>query len=112
MNVTYEKKKKMTYIGYHTEISPEEAYQKCPEFWDKEYAAKYVRLWQTMQPENAVEKAILDNGIGMHDATWRTTFGGDIYMENGSHGCVNLPETIAEVLFEQMSVGTPVVVFG
>ena len=66
MNVTYEKKKKMTFIGYHTEISPEEAYQKCPEFWDKEYAAKYVRLWQTMQPENAVEKAILDNGIGMY----------------------------------------------
>ena len=56
----------MTFIGYHTEISPEEAYQKCPEFWDKEYAAKYVRLWQTMQPENAVEKAILDNGIGMY----------------------------------------------
>ena len=66
MNVTYEKKNKMTFIGYHTEIKPEEAYQKCPEFWDKEYAAKYARLWQTMQPENAVEKAILDNGIGMY----------------------------------------------
>ena len=60
MNVIYEKKNKMTFIGYHTEINPEEAYQKCPEFWDKEYAAKYARLWQTMQPENAVEKAVLD----------------------------------------------------
>ena len=30
MNVTYEKKNKMTFIGYHTEIKPEEAYQKCP----------------------------------------------------------------------------------
>ena len=65
MNVTYEKKDAMTFIGYHTEIHPEEAYQKCPEFWDKEYAAKYTRLWQTMKPENAVEKAILENGIGM-----------------------------------------------
>ena len=65
MNVTYEKKDAMTLIGYHTEIRPEEAYQKCPEFWDKEYAAKYARLWQTMEPENAVEKAILENGIGM-----------------------------------------------
>ena len=65
MNVTYEKKDAMTFIGYHTEIRPEEAYQKCPEFWDKEYAAKYARLWQTMKPENAVEKAILENGIGM-----------------------------------------------
>ena len=54
----------------------------------------------------------IDNGIGMHDAAWRTTFGGDIYLENGSHGCVNLPEAVVAVLFEQMSVGTPVVVFG
>lgn len=65
MNVNYEKKEAMTFIGYHTEILPEEAYQKCPEFWDREYAAKYARLWQTMQPETDVEKAILDNGIGM-----------------------------------------------
>lgn len=36
MNVTYEKKKAMTFIGYHTEISPDEGYVKCPEFWDKE----------------------------------------------------------------------------
>ena len=34
MNVTYEKKNAMTFIGYHAEIRPEEAYQKCPEFWD------------------------------------------------------------------------------
>lgn len=66
MNVTYEKKPEMTFIGYHTEIRPEEGYQKCPEFWDVEYAAKYARLWQTMKPENAVEKAILDHGIGMY----------------------------------------------
>ena len=57
MNVTYEKKDAMTFIGYHTEIRPEDGYQKCPEFWDKEYASKYARLWQTMWPETAVEKA-------------------------------------------------------
>ena len=34
MNVTYEKKDAMTFIGYHTEIRPEEGYQKCPEFCD------------------------------------------------------------------------------
>ena len=39
MNVICEKKNKMTFIGYHTEIHPEEAYQKCPEFWDKECQA-------------------------------------------------------------------------
>ena len=65
MNVKYEKKPEMTFIGYHTEIRPEEGYQKCPEFWDKEFAAKYARLWQTMKPETEIEKAILENEIGM-----------------------------------------------
>ncbi len=37
MNVTYEKKQAMTFIGYHTQIRPEEAYRKCPEFWDREW---------------------------------------------------------------------------
>ncbi len=29
-------------------------------------------------------------GFGMHDANWRNKFGGEIYKNNGSHGCVNL----------------------
>lgn len=66
MNVSYETKDAMTFIGYHTEIRPEEGYRKCPEFWDREYAAKYARLWQTMKPETALERAILENGIGMY----------------------------------------------
>ena len=64
MNVSYEKKETLSFIGFHTEIRNEEGYQKCPEFWDKEYSEKYARLWQTMRPENAVEQAILENGIG------------------------------------------------
>ena len=31
------------------------------------------------------------DGQGLHDATWRSSFGGNIYLTNGSHGCVNLP---------------------
>ena len=65
MNVTYEHKTAMTFIGFSTSIRPEEGYQKCPEFWDKEYAQKYAHLWKTMKPENPLEKAILENGVGM-----------------------------------------------
>ena len=32
-----------------------------------------------------------NGGIGMHDATWRSSFGGTIYKTGGSHGCINLP---------------------
>ena len=65
MNVNYEYNPAMTFIGFSTSIRPEEGYRKCPEFWDREYAEKYARLWQTMIPETPVEKAILENGIGL-----------------------------------------------
>ena len=65
MNVTYEHKPAMTFIGFSTTIRPEEGYQKCPEFWDQAYARRFARLWQTMQPETPLEQAILDNGVGL-----------------------------------------------
>ena len=49
---------------------------------------------------------------GLHDAAWRdsATFGGDTYMSNGSHGCVNLPLEFAAELYSFVEVGTPVIV--
>ncbi len=49
-------------------------------------------------------------GCGLHDATWRRKFGGNIYKTNGSHGCVNLPHDKAEELFNIVTVGTVVIV--
>ena len=49
--------------------------------------------------------------IGLHDATWRTRFGGDIYLRNGSHGCVNAPLYLAKTVFENIDEGTPVIVY-
>ncbi|MGN0670267.1 MAG: GyrI-like domain-containing protein [Oscillospiraceae bacterium] len=65
MNVRYEHKKAMTFIGFSTSIRADEGYVKCPEFWEKEYSQRFARLWQTMTPETPVEKAILENQIGM-----------------------------------------------
>ena len=50
------------------------------------------------------------NSVGLHDATWRSYFGGTIYKTNGSHGCVNLPYEKAKGLYSLVSVGTPVIV--
>lgn len=49
---------------------------------------------------------------GLHDAPWRgsTTFGGDTYVGNGSHGCVNLPLEFTAELYDFVEVGTPVIV--
>jgi lipoprotein-anchoring transpeptidase ErfK/SrfK len=45
---------------------------------------------------------------GLHDATWRSSFGGQDYYYGGSHGCVNLPDATAAFLFGWADVGTPV----
>ncbi len=50
--------------------------------------------------------------IGLHDASWRGSFGGDIYLTNGSHGCINMPHSAAATTFANVSVGTHVVVYG
>lgn len=52
-----------------------------------------------------------NGNIGMHDATWRGSFGGDIYKTNGSHGCINLPYENAKIIYEYMYTGFPVVCY-
>ncbi|WP_228731278.1 L,D-transpeptidase family protein [Clostridium zeae] len=52
-----------------------------------------------------------DQGIGIHDASWRSAFGGNIYRTNGSHGCVNSPFYLAKAVYENIQVGTPVICY-
>lgn len=49
--------------------------------------------------------------VGLHDAPWRSSFGGTIYKRSGSHGCVNLPPDIAEKVYANVEKGTPVVCY-
>ena len=52
-----------------------------------------------------------NGNVGMHDATWRGSFGGTIYLTSGSHGCVNLPLNMAAAIYEYVSTGFPVVCY-
>lgn len=47
---------------------------------------------------------------GIHDASWRKSFGGNIYKSNGSHGCVNIPFSAADTLYNTAPLGTVVIV--
>ncbi len=49
--------------------------------------------------------------VGMHDATWRRSFGGSIYKRNGSHGCINLPKSAAQTIYNTIKKGDPVLVY-
>lgn len=60
--------------------------------------AKYV-MWLT------------NGGICIHDSSWRDEYGGDIYLTDGSHGCVNTPLDEVKIIYENISIGTPVIVY-
>ena len=52
-----------------------------------------------------------NRGIGMHDAGWRSRFGGNIYKTDGSHGCINCPSNLVSAIYNSIEVGTPVVCY-
>ena len=50
-----------------------------------------------------------NGGIGFHDASWQSAFGGSRYLTYGSHGCVNMPAGAAGQLYGIIQSGTPVI---
>ncbi len=53
-----------------------------------------------------------NGGIGFHDASWRSSFGGNIYLYSGSHGCINMPYSAAKKLYENVTLDEKVIVYG
>ena len=51
-----------------------------------------------------------EDGQGLHDASWRHEFGGEIYKRKGSHGCVNLPTDLARDIYNNVEKGTKVLI--
>lgn len=62
--------------------------------------ASFVRRWMPVV-----------KSIGLHDANWRSEFGGEIYKRDGSHGCVNMPDETTDIIFENAEIGTPVMIY-
>ena len=52
----------------------------------------------------------IGRNYGIHDASWRSRFGGTIYKYNGSHGCVNVSSKAAAELYNMVEIGTPVII--
>jgi lipoprotein-anchoring transpeptidase ErfK/SrfK len=52
-----------------------------------------------------------NGNVGIHDLQTRAYFGGTIYLTNGSHGCVNTPYDAVQLIYNTISVGTPVIVY-
>ena len=62
--------------------------------------SSFVRYWMPF-----------NRGIGMHDASWRSSFGGTIYQTNGSHGCINLPTDAAATIYDTIDESYAIVCY-
>lgn len=51
------------------------------------------------------------SGVGIHDSPWQTNYGGNTYLTKGSHGCINTPPDVMVKIYDQIEIGTPVVVY-
>lgn len=51
------------------------------------------------------------SGIGIHDVSYRSSYGGGINYGNGSHGCINTPLKNIRTIFNAVELGTPVIVY-
>ena len=83
------------------------------------YPMAYKASPATLTGENSVDFwssevdywMAFNQGQGLHDAPWRSQFGGDIYKTDGSHGCVNLPTDVAGKIYENMDDGIAIIVY-
>lgn len=62
--------------------------------------ASFVNFWMPVY-----------GGVGIHDSSWRGSYGGKIYRTNGSHGCINTPYKEVSKLYDMVEIGTPVIIF-
>ncbi len=83
----YDKKTNFVLIGFDKDMDGKPDYEQPVSYW---------------MPFNG--------GVGLHDASWRSTFGGDTYLEHGSGGCINLPRDAAAALYSMAYVDDVVVV--
>lgn len=80
---------------------------------NKGYTEINGKLYNSKLMGNAPSKIFISfnsDGEGFHDARWRNQFGGDIYLTNGSHGCVNMRLEDVLVLDKYLDKGNKVLV--
>lgn len=65
MEIRYEEKDELQFIGFTETVRTLDSYEKCPILWS-DYLKLFDRLLKDRNPSNSLEKAVLDNDIGTH----------------------------------------------
>ncbi|MCM2535859.1 L,D-transpeptidase/peptidoglycan binding protein [Neobacillus pocheonensis] len=52
-----------------------------------------------------------NSGCGFHDASWRTNWASNAYLNQGSGGCVNTPPSVMKTVYDNLTQNEPVVIY-
>ncbi|WP_042460019.1 L,D-transpeptidase family protein [Neobacillus dielmonensis] len=52
-----------------------------------------------------------NDGQGFHDASFRSNWASNAYLNDGSHGCVNTPPSVMKTVYANLSTYEPVVIY-
>lgn len=86
-------------IGFQKEFTFEEAYEKIPQFWDEIFEKYAKNVYEGNAPENAYEKALMDNCIGEYGVCADDVGNGKLrYLIAGKYSGGEVPEGM--VLYE------------
>jgi len=80
-------------------------------YYDVDYKAYDTYLYGADYVSHVYYWMPFYGGYGIHDAEWRSSFGGSIYKGNGSHGCVNTPYGAMSTIYNNIPSGTPVIIY-
>lgn len=84
--------------GHQTITGLYYTYYKATDIWlDGPDYHVFVKYWVSMT-----------DLYGLHDASWRSNFGGDYYLYAGSHGCINTPEEAMKTIYDNVTDGIPI----
>ena len=84
--------------GHQTITGLYYTYYKTTDIWlDGPDYHVFVKYWVSMT-----------DLYGLHDASWRSNFGGDYYLYAGSHGCINTPEEAMKTIYDNVTDGIPI----
>lgn len=83
-----------------------DVYQKCRDYTMHGYDSS-GRLAYTSHSDYVLK---FYKAYYIHDASWRTAFGGNIYKYSGSHGCVNTPYQKVKKLYNITKLHTNVLI--
>lgn len=62
----------------------------------------YQMYYQDGSAKAAYFIKLTGDGVGIHDSQNRSSYGGTIWMESGSHGCINVPYDVEKQIFESL----------